>query len=225
MKLKHSVLNGLTTLLSVLALFLMSIQTAFADIVSVFRPEYLQYCSANPGIECVSGEILWFTLFFYILGYIFWTLVFEAPVFRIFGFKTKGQIRHVVVANAISVSLYHTTNAVLGGTLGWEYFDGGLTSGILVAELFIVVFECVFLAFLLKKELSIKRIVVATIVANIVSVALGYILIAAPVIAFGTNFDAVMQFIPVFGVLVPEFLVAFLLLRWLFRLFRRLFLK
>jgi len=167
MKIKQiaSKIQRLIFLLGVFALSLLKAPTAFADIPSPTNAPYLSRCRPYPGSICTEN-ILWDKLFLSIVYFLVGTLIIELPIFLLFGFRTKKKIGLAIFANVISVPLYHLANALLTGT------------NVLVAELLIVIFECVFLVAFLKKEMSVSKIIIATIVANVVSFILGAVLLS-----------------------------------------------
>lgn len=152
-------------LLGVSVFSLLKAPTAFADMPAPTIAPYLSRCFSYPGSICTENiVIIWDKLFLSIVYFLVGTLTIELPIFVLLGFRTKKKLGLAVMANVISVPLYHITNALLAGT------------NVLIAETFITVLECVFLVAFLKKEMSVSKIIIATIVANIVSFILGTIL-------------------------------------------------
>lgn len=152
-------------LVSIFTFSLLFAPTAFADIA---YPDDVADISRNYAyLENTSAEtsILWGKLSFSIICFLVAGLIIELPIFIIFGFKTKKKLGLAVMANVISVPSYHIANALLSG------------SNVLVAELLIAIFECVFLVSLLKKEMSVKKIIIATVAANATSFILGAVLV------------------------------------------------
>ena len=94
------------------------------------------------------------------------TLLLELPVFLIFGFREKKALLAIALANLISVSAFYAANFWLSG-IGF----------ILISELAIIIFEIIFLATILKGN-KIKKIILATLTANLVSAIIGGILIS-----------------------------------------------
>lgn len=141
---------------------------AFADIPSPSLTPYIHQLHSmcipsldglcNRGIH-VDWQILFESIIFFLAG----TILIELPVFYAFGFNTKKRIGLVILANVISVIAYHTINAITLGSIG-----------VLIFELLITIFESLFLIMFLRKELSLKKIIIATAVANIASFILGY---------------------------------------------------
>ena len=96
---------------------------------------------------------------------LFFTLLFEIPIFLIFKFRSKKSFIVVFFANLISVLAFSFANLWLGGIIF-----------VLFAELLIFIFEAIFISFFLSKQ-GIKRIIFATLLANIISAIFGtYIL-------------------------------------------------
>jgi len=96
---------------------------------------------------------------------LFLTLLLELPVFWLFSFRKKKEILVITLANVISVSAFYIASFWLFGFLF-----------VLISELVIIIFEIIFLAKILK-GIDIKKITLATIVANLISAIIGGILI------------------------------------------------
>jgi hypothetical protein len=89
------------------------------------------------------------------------TVLIELPVFWCFGFKNKEEIKTIILANTISVFSFAFASLMVNGLLF-----------VLIFEIAIVIFEIWFLKRILK-TISIKKIIFATITANIISATLG----------------------------------------------------
>ena len=98
---------------------------------------------------------------------IIFTLLIELPIFFIFGFRDKKSLFSIILANLISVIAFYV--------VGFFLLHGIIF--ILLAELLIIIFETIFLRLILK-EFKIRKIILATLVANIASATIGgYLLI------------------------------------------------
>ena len=159
-----SKIKGLVFLFGISVSSLLNAPYAFADIPSPTDSPYISRCRPYPGSDC-TPNIIWDKLFLTIIYFLVGTLIIELPIFLLFGFRTKKKIGLAILANIISVPVYHIANALLTG------------SNVLVAELLITLFECIFLVTFLRKEMGTGKIIIATIVANIASFILGTILI------------------------------------------------
>lgn len=92
------------------------------------------------------------------------TLTLEVPIFFIFGFKGKKALLALLFANLISVSSSY---------LATVFLPQGF---ILVLELMIIIFEGIFIKFWLK-EIKLRRILLCSFTANIVSAIFGSVII------------------------------------------------
>jgi len=93
------------------------------------------------------------------------TLLLEIPVFWLFGFRKKRELLIIILANVISVSTFYIASF---------WFSGFLF--VLISELIIIIFEIIFLVKILK-GVNIKKIILATLVANLISAIIGVVLI------------------------------------------------
>jgi len=95
---------------------------------------------------------------------LFATLLLELPIFLLFGFRNKRSLLFITLANVISVSFFHIAGSLMNGLIF-----------IIAGEIIIFIFEVVFLTFTLKKFL-LKRIILATLTANVASAVIGTLL-------------------------------------------------
>jgi hypothetical protein len=102
------------------------------------------------------------------------TLLLELAIFWIFGFRTKKVLFSFAAANVISVISFY-----LAGL--WLYYLAGFPF-VIISEAVIIIFEAVFLAAILKGA-NLKKIMLATLTANLVSAVLGGILYSFILIA------------------------------------------
>lgn len=145
-------------LLGVFALSLLKAPAAFADVAPYVC---IRICPVDPEPSPV------FALnYAQIFTYIVLTLVFELPIFYLLGFKSKKLLGLVAVINIISVSALHILNFTLNGQLAYG-------TNLLIAETLVIIFESLLLVILLEKQITIKKIIIAAIVANIVSALIG----------------------------------------------------
>ena len=91
------------------------------------------------------------------------TILFEVPVFFIFGLRTTKALFSVLLANFISVTLFYSATIVLP-------FGGILI--LLLMELGVIALESTIIKIRLK-QVGWKRIVVSALIANIVSATAG----------------------------------------------------
>lgn len=151
---------------------------AFADIPSPSLTPYIHqvHSLCTPSLDGLCHRDIWVdwqTLFVSIIFFLMGTILIELPVFYLFGFNTKKRIGLAILANVISVATYHTINAITLGSIG-----------VLIFELLVTIFESLFLIVFLRKELSLRKIITATVAANITSFILGYIILIFSPIPF-----------------------------------------
>ena len=104
--------------------------------------------------------------------YFLTTLIFELPVLYAFGFRSKRAITWAVIANFITIYGLHFAFAYCAYTtyLGrCNYTEGS----VVIAELIVTAFETAVYILMLRKELSVKRIILATVLANACSAVVG----------------------------------------------------
>ena len=160
------------------SLYFLATPQAFADIPPFRRPgeadgDYqLRLTDYSYGRKTGHWQSeLQYNLATTILYYLTLTLAFELPIFYIFGFRSKKSLLLVAIVNVVSVTCLHSLNSFWGGQLA----SG---SGLLIAELMIIVFETAILALFLKNAIGLKKVMLATISANVVSAVIGGILVA-----------------------------------------------
>jgi hypothetical protein len=138
------------------------------------------FALANP---IVLGETVYIghqTLLFHIAKFVitlFVALLFELPIFWLFGLRKKKEFLVIALANVISVLLfyifrvattdYRPSSATLVGELYLQIF---------IAELIVVCFEAIFLKIILKK-ISFKKLILIVLIANIISGTFGSVLV------------------------------------------------
>lgn len=96
------------------------------------------------------------------------TLLFEVPVFMLFGLKTKRDLLFVIFANLISTLFLYISTAVLA--------FGGIM-GILLLEAGVIIIEFLILRVALK-IVKTKRLVLSVIVVNLISGVIGTAVLA-----------------------------------------------
>lgn len=104
-----------------------------------------------------------------LLSLIFVTILFELPIFLIFGFRSGQNIRQIIIANLISV----ITLNLLTGNLPYSSL-----LIVVLLELGVIVFESIFLAKTVKSNRT-AHLVASTVVANVISATLGYAVYAS----------------------------------------------
>ncbi|MFA6436674.1 MAG: hypothetical protein WC242_00960 [Candidatus Paceibacterota bacterium] len=103
-------------------------------------------------------------------------LLLELSILWLFGFRKKKEILFIIIANAISVALLYVFLANMG------YHEASAKSAsyiwrmLFFPELIIVCFESIFLKIALKK-VSFKKLILAILIANIISATFGTALI------------------------------------------------
>jgi len=116
------------------------------------------------------NNISFSSLFIYIIKNTFplllLTLLLELPIFWIFGFRNKRAVSFIILANLISVISFSVASFWLGGFIF-----------VVFSEVIIIIFEIAFLKLFLK-EFIVKKIIFATLVANIISATVGTILLS-----------------------------------------------
>ncbi len=156
-----SKIRGSIFLFGISILSLLKVPAVFADIPGNVRDPKNPYPHMNPDPALNYGQVS---------TYVLLTLALELPIFYLLGFKSKKALGLVAIVNIISVSAFH----ILNFTLNVELFYG---VGLLIAELLIIIFEFSLLAMFLRKEIAIKKIIIATVVANTVSALIGIFII------------------------------------------------
>ncbi len=94
------------------------------------------------------------------------TLLLEIPTFALFGLRSKEALVNIFVANLVTVSVFYHFLAITTLTGWWP---------VTLAEIFIALFEIVFLKLRLKK-FSWGKVAAAAVLANFVSAYLGNML-------------------------------------------------
>lgn len=102
------------------------------------------------------------------------TIVVELSLAGVFGFRSRNQQRTILRVNLITQL---GLNVLLWA---WYYFDGPLEAmlRLAVAELIVLIAEAALYLRLLRQEESSVRTVLYTICANVVSVLIGFLLLA-----------------------------------------------
>lgn len=135
----------------------MFIQPAYADIA----PDPIASLALpNGAVDWVP----WVIVLLVLCNYAF-TLVFELPILYAFGFHTGKALVAALFVNLISVTFLHLSTIVFE----WN---------ILLMELIVVLIEIVILKLWLGKLLSFGKLVLAVVVANLVSGLVGSLIIA-----------------------------------------------
>ena len=100
------------------------------------------------------------------------TLLFELPVYYLFGIKSKKAFSWIIFVNAITVPALHVFNSLSKGLV---------THGLwlIVAEIIITLFEAFLLMVFLEEEPNKTKIFLATVVANTTSAIIGTYLMHA----------------------------------------------
>lgn len=150
----------ITTGIASISASLAFIPKAFADIPSVGFP------NDNPGFTPSPAIVTTTTINYGSIGaYLLLTLLFELPIFYWLGFRSKKAITWAIIVNVITVPSYQIINTLMSGQI-----SHGL--GLVIAEVLITALEASLLVIFLG-EISTKKIIIATVAANLFSAIIG----------------------------------------------------
>lgn len=110
-----------------------------------------------------TKEVLFFHLDHFFIRFII-TFLLEILVFFAFGFRNKKSFYCIFFANLISYSWFYYLSTIL------------LCNSIFLMEVGVIIFESLFLKAFLK-DIALRKIILATTVANFVSAFLGFIIL------------------------------------------------
>ena len=100
------------------------------------------------------------------------TLAFEIPILYWLGFRSRRAIFWAFIANFITVFCFHYASTYFSQKGTWSLTQG-FHGGFFVAEIVITIIEALIYILALRRELSIYRIIIASIAANACSAIIG----------------------------------------------------
>jgi len=118
-----------------------------------------------------SGSFLLATFWYYLA-----TLAFEVPVLYIFGFRSKKAIGVALLTNLVTVFGFHFASSYCSQS-GRCDLTQGLNTGFIIVEALIICIEAAIYTVLLASQIQPRKIVMATLLANLNSAIIGGLIV------------------------------------------------
>lgn len=116
----------------------------------------LSRCAILGWFGSCTTYAVFYKLFLIAAYFLILALIIKLPIFLVFGFKSKRRLMLVVKVASITTILYYLFGFIVGSFY------------VRVGEMAVVLFEVLFLRWRLKSDVPLRKIVLASIIANII---------------------------------------------------------